>query len=92
MKIKFRKFEPTGTFIKLFGLNRDKPDSSSSGVEDDDVYEYYYKRGNTYYFRNSKGDKFSIDYENPQDELVRGNKYKIDTTGNVIKEEGQIGK
>lgn len=79
MKIKFKKFEPTGTFAKLFGLDRDKSAGAEEGA---DVYEYYYKRGNTYYFRNSEGDKFSVDYKEPQQELVKGNKYKIDTINN----------
>jgi len=80
MKIKFRKFEPTSTFIKLFGVNRDKSDTDTPKTgEAADTYEYYYKRGNTYYFRNSEGDKVSIDYHEPQRELIRGNRYRMDS-------------
>jgi hypothetical protein len=83
MKIKFKKFEPTSTFMKLFGAHQDKPDAGSNDHEQSgDSYEYYYKRGNTYYFRNSEGNKFSIDYHEPQSELIRGNRYKMDTINN----------
>lgn len=79
MKIKFKKFEPTSTFLKLFGVNQGKTDSNVQHERETDAqYEYYYKRGNTYYFRNSEGDKVSIDYTEPQQELVRGNRYQID--------------
>jgi len=81
MKIRFQKFEPTGTFIKLFGLKHDAS-GSGKGNETDAVYEYYYKRGNTYYFRNSAGEKITVDYDEPQQELVRGNKYTIDAINN----------
>jgi hypothetical protein len=84
MKIRFKKFEPTSTFIKLFGTHRDKPDTGSNDNETSDGgYEYYYKRGNTYYFRNSEGEKFSIDYHEPQNELIRGNRYKMDAINNA---------
>lgn len=87
MKIKFKKFEPTSTFIKLFGGNRHKSgkDSSDAGEldESDDVYEYYYKRGNMYYFRNNEGNKLTIDYHEPQPTLIRGHKYKIDAINNT---------
>lgn len=83
MKIKFKKFEATNTFIKLFRAGRGKSDTHTPEVEEtDDAYEYYYKRGNTYYFRNSAGDKFSIDYTEPQKELTRGSKYKMDAINN----------
>jgi hypothetical protein len=83
MKIKFKKFEATSTFLKLFGADRNKPGTDASKpMETDDAYEYYYKRGNTYYFRNSEGDKFTINYEEPQKELIRGNKYKMDALDN----------
>ncbi len=84
MKIKFRKLETTGTFLKLFGVNRDKPDADAPQTGNaDDAYEYYYKRGNTYYFRNGAGDKITIDYKEPQKELIRGNRYKMDAIGNT---------
>ncbi len=83
MKIKFQKFEPTSTFLKLFGAGRDKAASDATANEETDaVYEYYYKRGDTYYFRNSAGNKFSIDYNASQKELLRGNKYKIEDISN----------
>ena len=79
MKIKFKKFEPTRTFLKLFGGNREKTGSNVERERQADAgYEYYYKRGNTYYFRNNEGEKISIDYTEPQQELVRGNRYDID--------------
>jgi hypothetical protein len=79
MKIRFRKLEATTAFIKLFGVDRHKPDAESAETgETVDAYEYYYKRGTTYYFRNNEGEKFSIDYKEPQNELIKGNKYKID--------------
>jgi hypothetical protein len=84
MKIKFRKLEATSTFMKLFGVDRNKSHSDTPKAEDtEDGYEYYYKRGNTYYFRNNDGDKFSIDYKEPQKELVRGNRYKMDAINNA---------
>lgn len=80
MKIRFKKLEATKTFLKLFGAGRDKPDSDAPETgETDDAYEYYYKRGNTYYFRDAKGNKLSIDYKEPQKELIRGNTYTMDT-------------
>jgi hypothetical protein len=84
MKIKFKKLEATNTLVKLFGLNRNKetgnaPENEESG----DAYEYYYKRGDTYYFRNSEGDKFSIAYKEPQTELVKGNKYTMEVINNL---------
>jgi len=83
MKIKFKKFEATSTFIKLFGADRDKSDTHASKPgETNDTYEYYYKRGNTYYFRDSDGNKFTIHYNEPQQDLIRGNKYKLDTINN----------
>lgn len=83
MKIKFKRLETTSAFVKLFGLNRAKSDSDSAKAgETDDAYEYYYKRGHTYYFRNSDGNKIAIDYNEPQQELVRGNKYKMDAINN----------
>ena len=79
MKIKFKKFEPTSTFIKLFGAHRDTPDASTHRTgATDEAYEYYYKRGTTYYFRNGEGDKISIDYPEPQQEFIRGNRYRMD--------------
>ncbi|HUQ96741.1 MAG TPA: hypothetical protein VM010_03680 [Chitinophagaceae bacterium] len=82
-KIRFKKLEPTGTFAKLFGLHRDKQDPDVAPEETDDVYEYYYKRGNTCYFRNSAGDKRTIEYNETHKELVRGNKYNIDAISNA---------
>jgi hypothetical protein len=80
MKIKFRKLEATKTFIKLFGAGKDKLGSDAPETrETDDAYEYYYKRGNTYYFRDGKGNKLAIDYKKPQKELIRGNTYTMDT-------------
>ena len=79
MKIRFRKLEATTAFIKLFGADPHKSDTESAETrETDDAYEYYYKRGNTYYFRNNEGEKFSIDYKEPQTELIKGNKYRMD--------------
>lgn len=77
-KIRFKKLEPTGTFVKLFGLARDKQDNAAAPEETDDVYEYYYKRGNTCYFRNSAGDKRTMEYNESHGKLIRGNTYKID--------------
>jgi len=83
MKIKFVKYKATSTFIKLFRGDRNKVDTKQSKVgEIDEAYEYYYKRGNTYYFRNRDGNKFSIDYDMPQKELIRGNTYKVDAINN----------
>lgn len=83
MKIKFQRFEATGSFVKLFGLNRNKSESDAPKAgEADDAYEYYYKRGNTYYFRNSEGNKISINYNEPQKDLIKGNKYKMDAINN----------
>lgn len=83
MKIKFQRFEATSSFVKLFGLNRNKSESDSAKAgETDDTYEYYYKRGNTYYFRNSEGNKISINYKEPQKDLIKGNKYKMDAINN----------
>ena len=79
MKIRFKKLAATSTFIKLFGADGNKPDTSASKTDEtDEVYEYYYKRGNTYYFRNDQGNKISINYNEPQPELIKGNKYKMD--------------
>lgn len=84
MRIKFKKFKPTNIFLKLFGANRD---SSHFGTdlegETNASYEYYYKRGNTYYFRNNEGSKVTIDYREPQRELIRGNRYQIDDLNNI---------
>lgn len=80
MKIRFKKLEPTGSFVKLFGRARDKQNTPAE--ETDDVYEYYYKRGNTCYFRNSAGDKRTMAYNESLGELIRGNKYKIDSISN----------
>lgn len=83
MKIKFQRFGATSSFIKLFGLHRDTSESDSTKAgEADDAYEYYYKRGNIYYFRNSEGAKISIAYDEPQKDLIKGNKYKMDTINN----------
>ena len=79
MKIKFKKLEATPTFIKLFGIHREKSGDESVAHEDkDSSYEYYYKRGHTYYFRNSDGNKLTIDYKDAPKELIRGNTYKLD--------------
>ena len=83
MKIKFKKFTATNTFIKLFGIDKDKLSTNSSkSDETDDTYEYYYKRNNTYYFRNKKGNKISIDYNEPQTHLLKGNMYHLDAINN----------
>jgi hypothetical protein len=76
MKIKFKKFKATDAFVKLFGASKNKPDTNAS--EKDEGYEYYYRRNNTYYFRNDAGNKFTIDYDGPQTELVRGQKYNME--------------
>ena len=79
MKIRFKKLEATTAFIKLFGVNRHTSDAEPAETrETDDAFEYYYKRGNTYYFRNNAGEKFSIEYKEPQKEFVKGNRYKMD--------------
>lgn len=84
MKVRFKKLEATSTFIKLFGLRQGQPDSDAPKAEEtDDVYEYYYKRGNTYYFRNNTGQKITINYKEPQHELIRGNKYTMDAINNT---------
>jgi hypothetical protein len=83
MKIKFKKFEATNTFIKLFGIDRHNPDPNISKLEEtSDTYEYYYKRGNTYYFRNKEGNKIAIDYKEPQSDLIKGNSYNLNTINN----------
>lgn len=79
MKIKFKKLEANRTFRKLFGLDQAQPDQEPLTREDQgDAYEYYYKRGNTYYFRNGAGEKITVDYSEPQTELVRGHRYKME--------------
>ena len=84
MKIKFKKLEATSTLIKLFGLGRDKEDGNNPAMDEpDDAYEYYYKRGDTYYFRNSEGNKFSIEYKELQTELIKGNKYTMEVINNL---------
>ena len=70
--------------MKLFGAHRDTPDTGSNeNNQSEGGYEYYYKRGNTYYFRNNEGDKISIDYQEPQNELIRGNRYNMDAIHNA---------
>ena len=42
-----------------------------------DMYEYYYRRGTTYYFRNILGEKIVISLSEEIDDLERGKEYKI---------------
>jgi hypothetical protein len=81
MKIKFKKFKATQTFAKLFGKKAPEENIPETGG-DTEEYEYYHRRGNTYYFRSNGGDKLSIDYNEPQKELVRGGRYKMDAIRN----------
>jgi hypothetical protein len=67
----------TRNFAKLFGKNGANVPAPETGEGNGD-YEYYHRRRNTYYFRNGGDDKFSIDYKEPQAELVRGGRYHVD--------------
>lgn len=73
MKVRFKKFEPTVAFKKLFGRAADSNQKSA-----DAGLEYYYKRGNTYYFRAEDGHRISVNYQEPQSGFVRGQRYHID--------------
>ena len=42
-----------------------------------DMYEYYYRRGTAYYFRNILGEKIVISLSEEIDDLERGKEYKI---------------
>ena len=42
-----------------------------------DMYEYYYRRGTTYYFRNILGEKIVFTVDEKIDELKRGQEYKL---------------
>jgi hypothetical protein len=81
MKIKFKKLQATQTFARLFGKKGSETTTPGDGAANEE-YEYYHRRGNTYYFRNNGGEKFSVDYNEPQTELVRGSRYKMDAINN----------
>ena len=59
----------------------DCKDSCIDNFQNLDMYEYYYRRGTTYYFRNILGEKIVLSLSEEIDDLGRGQEYKL-TYGN----------
>ena len=55
----------------------DNKDSCIDNFQNLDMYEYYYRRGTTYYFRNILGEKIVLSLSEEIDDLGRGQEYKL---------------